>query len=217
MGTVPSTCNVGRHDLRSTGYSAFELVYGQDCLLPVDFSPASWSVVDWEGETQTRDDLLVARMRQLDEQTLRVSRAATELERSRKHNKGYFDQHNRMRAEPQRLHVGDLVLLFQSKNLNTRLVKNKLHDLWFGPYRIREIPDDLTFYKLEELDGAHLKATFARNRLKRFSSGVELDTDRADQHAVIRVRDALEDDEADVPALEDLEEDLGTVQDLAED
>jgi len=202
---------------RSTGYSAFELVYGRDCLLPIDFSPTSWSVVDWEGEVQTREDLLVARMRQLDEQTLRVSQAATELERSRKSNKGYFDQHRRMRPDLQQLHIGDLVLIFQSKNLNSRSVRNKLDDRWFGPYRIREVPEDSTFYKLEELDGTHLKATFAGNRLKRFFSRAELDMDRAHRHAVIRVRDALEDDEADIPALEDLEEDLGTVVRLTDD
>ncbi len=173
--------------------------------------------MDWEGEVQTREDLLVARMRQLDEQTLRVSQAATELERSRKSNKGYFDQHRRMRPDLQQLHIGDLVLIFQSKNLNSRSVRNKLDDRWFGPYRIREVPEDSTFYKLEELDGTHLKATFAGNRLKRFFSRAELDIDRADRHAVIRVRDALEDDEADIPALEDLEEDLGTVVRLTDD
>ena len=31
---------------RSTGYAAFELVYGRDCLLPVEFSVESWCVVD---------------------------------------------------------------------------------------------------------------------------------------------------------------------------
>src|SRR5437762_3011440 len=81
---------------------------------------------------------LVARMRQLDEQSLSVSHAE-ELERSRKGNKGYFDRHKRMRPDPQQLHVGDLVLLFQSKNLNSLSVRNKLDDRWFGPYRIREI------------------------------------------------------------------------------
>ena len=119
-----------------------------------------------------------------------------------------------MCTDPQRLHVSDLVLVFQSKNLNSRSVKNKLDDRWFGPYRIREIPPDSTFYKLEELDGTHLKATFAGNRLKRFFSRTELDQDRASRHEVIRVRDALEDDGADIPAPEGLEEDLGIAEDL---
>jgi hypothetical protein len=180
---------------RSTGYSAFELVYGRDCLLPIDFSPASWSVVDWEGEVKDREDLLVARMRQLDEQALNEARAAAELKRSRQGNKAYYDQHKRMRGKLQQLHVGDLVLLHQSKNLNSRSVKAKLDDRWFGPYRIREIPQDSTFYRLEELDGTPLKATFAGNRLKRFFTRTELDIDRADRHDVIRVRDAIETDE----------------------
>ena len=109
------------------------------------------------------------------------------------------------------------ILVFQSKNLNSRSVKNKLDDRWFGPYRIREIPPDSTFYKLEELDGTHLKATFAGDRLKRFFSRTELDQDRAGRHAVIRVRDALEDDEADLLNLADPEEDLGIVEEPKDD
>ena len=31
---------------RSTGYSAFELIYGRECLLPVEFAVGSWSLVD---------------------------------------------------------------------------------------------------------------------------------------------------------------------------
>ena len=193
---------------RSTGYSAFELVYGRDCLLPIDFSPASWSVVDWEGEVKTREDLLLARMRQLDERVLMESRAAGELERSRKGNKAYFDQHKRMRGEAQQLRVGDLVLVHQSKNLNSRSVKIKLDDRWFGPYRIREIPPDSTFYKLEELDGTHLKATFAGDRLKRFFSRSVLDEDRVERHDVIRVRDSLEAPEGMTPVAGDTEENL---------
>src|SRR5437762_10437045 len=33
---------------RSTGYSAFELLYERDCLLPVQFTIESWCMVDWE-------------------------------------------------------------------------------------------------------------------------------------------------------------------------
>src|SRR5437762_438512 len=82
---------------RSTGYSAFELVYGRECLLPVQFSIASWCMVDWEDEVKTREDLLVARIRQLDQRALEESRAAENLESSRKQNKEYFDTHNRLR------------------------------------------------------------------------------------------------------------------------
>ena len=84
------------------------------------------------------------------------------------------------------------MLLHQSKNLTSRSAKAKLDDRWFGPYRILEAPQDSTFYRLEELDGTLLKATFAGNRLKRFFSRTELDNDRAERHDVIRVRDSLE-------------------------
>ena len=169
--------------------------------------------MDWEGEVNDREDLLIARMRQLDERSLEIARAAKELERSRKGNKAHFDQHKRMRGELQQLHVSDLVLVHQSKNLNSQSVKNKIDDRWFGPYWIREIPPDSTFYKLEELDGTHLKATFTGNCLKCFFTHVELDDDRAEQHEVIRVLDIMEDAAADVPTVDDLEEDLGVEED----
>jgi hypothetical protein len=50
---------------RSTGYTAFELLYGRDCILPVELSIASWSMVDWN-DVRTREDLILARMRQLE-------------------------------------------------------------------------------------------------------------------------------------------------------
>jgi hypothetical protein len=145
-------------------------------------------------------------MRQLDERTLNEARATAELERSRKSNKTYFDQHQRMRGELQQLHVGDLVLLHQSKNLTSRSAKAKLDDRWFGPYRILEAPQDSTFYRLEELDGTLLRATFAGKRLKWFFTRIALDSDRANQHDMIRVQDTLENMEVDEPVAGDLEE-----------
>ena len=86
---------------RTTGYSAFRLMYGRDCVLPVETSIASWGVVDWN-EVQTTEDLLLTRMKQLDERVLDEARAV---------NKVYFDRVRRVREEW--LKVGDLVLVLQ--------------------------------------------------------------------------------------------------------
>src|SRR5204863_7425765 len=73
---------------RSTGYSAFELIYGRECLLPVQLSIESWCLIDWE-KVESREDLLMARMKQLDEQSLAEALAAENLRNSRKSNKTY--------------------------------------------------------------------------------------------------------------------------------
>ena len=161
---------------RSTGYSAFELVYGRECLLPVQISIASWCMVDWEGEVKTRKDLLVARIRQLDQRALDEARAAENLERSWKENKDYFDEHKRLRGDGNwQLHVGDLVLLHTGKRQQSRVLKEKLDDYWHRPYRIRQIPENSTFYYLEEFDGTLLAKTIMGNRLKKFFSWMSLD------------------------------------------
>jgi len=81
---------------RTTGYSAFELLYGRNCLLPIDLSLPSWSVVDWEGEVTDRESLLGARMRQLDQRNLWEAQASTNLKNSRLTNKSQFDNNKRM-------------------------------------------------------------------------------------------------------------------------
>ena len=85
----------------------------------------------------------------------------------------------------------DLVLVHQTKGSYSRTRAKMLDDRWFGPFRIWEIPEDSTFYRLEELDGTYLTSTFAGNRLKRIFSGVELDENHAEAHDTIRVRELL--------------------------
>jgi hypothetical protein len=153
---------------RSTGYTAFELVYGRDCVLPVEFSVASWSMVDWES-VRTREDLIVGRMTQLDARNLELTQAAENLRNSRKANKAYFDDTQRLRSEKDRLQVGDLVLLYRS-NILKRSRVHKLDDRWSGPYRIKEVAPNSTFYRIEELDGTPRASTTAGNQLKRFFS-----------------------------------------------
>jgi hypothetical protein len=91
---------------RSTGYSAFELVYGRECLLPVQFAVASWSMVDWEN-VQTKEDLIIARMRQLDQRSPEEAQAAENLRNPQKAKKVYFDQHKLLRPESAQLKVGE--------------------------------------------------------------------------------------------------------------
>ena len=110
----------------STGYSAFRLMYGQDGLLPVDFTVISWNLLNWD-DVRTREDLLAARMRQLNERELTEARAATELEHSRQMNKDYFDRAKRIRPKNRQLRIKDLVLLFNSTIKIMRIRNKKLN------------------------------------------------------------------------------------------
>ena len=188
---------------RSTGYAAFELVYGRDCLLPVEFSVESWCVVDWEEEVRTREDLLMARMRQLDERTLSELRAAENLRDNRLANKAYFDQTKNLRSE--QLRIGDLVLVHDTRHAKDRSRSRKLEFSWFGPYRIREVVPNSSHYYLDELDGTQLMRSFAGNRLKRFFPRSALDDARREIFESIRVRTDFEN----MPPEEDNEEEDG--------
>jgi hypothetical protein len=152
--------------------------------------------VDWEGEVRTHEDLILARMRQLDERNLTIVKAAEQLETSRRTNKEWFSTHRRLRTEGQKLKVGDLVLLHQTVGSGNRALSKKLQDRWMGPYRITEIPPNSTYYKLAELDGTPFKdATIAGNRIKKFFKRSELDALRQEMHDTIRVMELPEEDE----------------------
>ena len=64
--------------------------------------------------------------------------------------------------------VGDLVLVFDNHIGESRKLQVKLMNQWYGPYCIREVPVDSTYYRLIELDGTELAESFAEDRLKCF-------------------------------------------------
>jgi hypothetical protein len=155
---------------RTTGYSAFELVYGRECLLPIQLAVNSWNLVDWD-VVKDDESLILARMEQLDERKLMEAEAARNLQRSRIQNKAYFDSIRRIRPPSQALKKGDLVVAarFPKLLLGERLSReDKLDDRWEGPYRIRDEVEDSTYYLLEELSGVPLKRKFAGNQLKKY-------------------------------------------------
>src|SRR5579862_3855582 len=145
---------------RTTGYSAFELIYGRECHLPVQLAVESWSLVEWD-DVKSHEDLIIARMRQLDERVTMEDIAARNQRRVRTQNKAYFDAAARIHPEDHEIKTGDLVLIFRPSMLpKTRSRDLKLDERWQGPYGIREKPPDSTFYLLEELEGAPLKRKY---------------------------------------------------------
>lgn len=70
----------------STRYSALKLLYGRDCLLPVDLDILSWWMVNWE-LINDHEDLIQAGMRQLDQHALLEAHVASELKLSWKRTK----------------------------------------------------------------------------------------------------------------------------------
>jgi transposase InsO family protein len=149
---------------RSTGFAPFRLLYGHDCVLPIELSVASWAVVDWN-RVKTREELLMARMTQMDRQVLERETATERLRLSRLANKERFDNSKRMRPGKQQLRLRDLVLLYDSSIDKTH--DRKMDDVWVGPYRIQSIEPNGS-YRLMELDGIERNGTVAGNRLKRF-------------------------------------------------
>ena len=66
---------------RSTGYSAFELIYGRECLLPIELMIEFWQTVNWEA-IESREDLILASMQQLDHRQVTETFAAIKLRNS---------------------------------------------------------------------------------------------------------------------------------------
>lgn len=73
----------------------------------------------------------------------------------------------------------------------------KLEDNWPGSYRIREIADYSTFYRLEEIDGIHLVQYLLAIISRKFFSRTALDEDRAEKRISDELKERV-DDERDV-------------------
>ena len=147
----------------STGFTPYKLVFGQDCVLPVELTATSWATINWS-QVKTRAELLAARARQLERKEEEVKEAQKNVRKSRLRNKAYFDKNRRERLEV--LKIGDLVLLYNS--VLDKQWSQKLKNKWLGPYRIRDIAEDRGTYLLDELDGTQLEGIIAGDRIKKF-------------------------------------------------
>ena len=72
----------------------------------------SWAVVDWEAMS-SREDLILARMKQLNVHRECESQAVVNLQNSPLVNQQYFDLQKGLRPESQQLKVWDLVVIVE--------------------------------------------------------------------------------------------------------
>ena len=148
---------------RTTGYSPFELQYGQPAILPIDLELQSFLVGNWE-EVKTTAELLQARSEQLSNKEEMMETAYQKMKTARETSVKYWDRRlaHRMRKP---LEPGDMVLVY-NKSLESQwgsLFKNR----WNGPYRVKGQVNSGP-YILEELDGTELNRRYAASHVKKF-------------------------------------------------
>jgi hypothetical protein len=147
-----------------TGFMPTELMYGQKPIMPTEDTIASWAALEWRNE-MSREELLAARIRQLERRPENVERAAEKLPTARIRNKERFDRTHRLR--PKKIEEGDWVLVYDSSLDNQHKVAPKFARRWFGPYVVTRVDDNGT-YHLAELDGTRIAIPVAGKRVKAF-------------------------------------------------
>jgi hypothetical protein len=98
---------------RTTGYSPFRLMFGQDAVLPIELENLTWNNANWIQGIDDTASLIAARARQLERRREDIDVAIQNLKESRDANKRYFDQAANLRAED--LQIGDLALVHETK------------------------------------------------------------------------------------------------------
>jgi hypothetical protein len=141
-----------------------ELMFGQKPIMPMERTISSWATIDWRDE-MSREELLAARIRQLERRPEDVELAAEKLRVSRTKNKARFDRTHRLR--PKKIEEGDWVLVYDSSLDNQHRATRKFARRWFGPYTVQSANDNGT-YHLAELDGTRMAIPVAGKRIKAF-------------------------------------------------
>ena len=159
-----------------TGYMPAELMYGQNPIMLIEKIITSWIAIPWENE-MTREELLGARIRQLERRPEDLEQARKLMEVARVKNKIQFDKTHRLR--PKKIEEGDWVLFYESSLDNQHKTTRKFARRWFGPYVVTSANDNAT-YHLAELDGPRLAVPIASKRVKIFKKRQDKNLDLDD-------------------------------------
>jgi hypothetical protein len=131
-----------------TRMSSYELVFGQRAVFPVEFAIETYDVVRWKYPMKP-EELLAARIRQLERRELDIERARRRTIEAREKGKVRWEK-DRSNVRKDRLGVGEIVLVLDGATMGS--LKKKFVEKWYGPYRISKVLDGGT-YEVEELDG----------------------------------------------------------------
>ncbi|MBW0570615.1 hypothetical protein O181_110330 [Austropuccinia psidii MF-1] len=95
---------------RTTGFSPFELQFGQIPVLPIDIETKTFLAVEWH-KISTTEELLEARAKQLEGKEEMRRKAAEKLKKSREDSMKYWDRRmaHQLRSP---LNPGDLILVY---------------------------------------------------------------------------------------------------------
>jgi hypothetical protein len=130
---------------------------------------SSWAAIDWK-DKMSWEELLAARIRQLQRRPEDVERATERLRVARVKNKERFDRIHRLR--PKKIEEGDWVLVYDSRLDNQHKATRKFARRWFGPYVVTSVNDN-GIYHLVEVDGTRIAVPVARKRVKAFKKRQE--------------------------------------------
>ena len=142
----------------TTKYTPFQLVYGQEAILPIEFEiPSLRIAIEYRlGDVESLQDRL-ATLESLDEDR-RMALFNTFVAQQRR--KSFYDS----KLTPKKFNVGDLVLLYDSRFFK---FPGKLQIHWLGPYEIVDINPNGSA-QLKDFEGKLLPTRINGYRLKAY-------------------------------------------------
>lgn len=149
---------------RTTGYTPFFLMYGQEALLPFDLTDRSWYALDWD-TVRTTEDLLTLRTKQIGRRDEHLGPASAEATRTRQKAIDNYMKKNEKRLVNGDYEPGTWVLVHET--WLDRQLGNKGHLRFAGPYIVHSKHQNNN-YRLRELDGSLIKEAVPAARLKIF-------------------------------------------------
>ena len=140
----------------TTNATPFQLVYGQEAILPIELEIPSLRVA--MDERLGDNDSLQFRLSELEKLDEKRAQALLITEATQKRRKSYYDS----KLKPKVFKANDLVLLYDSRFQKT---PGKLQIRWHGPYKVTEcFPNGSV--QIEDFSGVQYLTRINGNRLK---------------------------------------------------